>query len=80
MNSVAYLFSIFFLLATSAYAEVDPALVGSRRAELEAELKQYEIQIEEYQDLILQKQKEADTLKGDIDILNAEIRQGETGN
>ena len=73
MNSVAYLFSIFFLLATSAYAEVDPALVGSRRAELEAELKQYEIQIEEYQDLILQKQKEADTLKGDIDILNAEI-------
>src|SRR3989344_2589615 len=71
MNSAAYLFSIFFLLATSAYAEVDSALVGSRRAELEAELKQYEIQIEEYQDLILQKQKEADTLKGDIEILSS---------
>src|SRR3989344_1558064 len=73
MNSVAYLFSVFFLLATSVYAEVDPALVGSRRAELEAELKQYETQIEEYQNLVLQKQNEADSLKGDIDLLNIEI-------
>lgn len=73
MNSVAYLFGVFFLLAVSVYAEVDPALVRSRRTELEAELKKYEIQIEEYQDLILQKQKEADSLKGDIDLLNAEI-------
>ena len=73
MSSIAYLFGVFFLLVTSVYAEVDPALVGSRRAELEAELKQYETQIEEYQNLILQKQKEADTLKGDIDILSTEI-------
>src|SRR3989344_1789802 len=61
------------LSAPAVFAEVDPSLVGSRRAELEAELKQYEAQIDQYQNLILEKQKEADSLKRETAILNAEI-------
>ncbi|OGF62094.1 hypothetical protein A2926_03370 [Candidatus Giovannonibacteria bacterium RIFCSPLOWO2_01_FULL_44_40] len=61
------------LSAPAVFAEVDPSLVGSRRAELEAQLKTYETQIDQYQNLILEKQKEADSLKRETDILNAEI-------
>src|SRR3989338_447372 len=61
------------LSAPAVFAEVDPSLVGSRRAELEAQLKKYETQIDQYQNLILEKQKEADSLKRETDILNAEI-------
>jgi len=54
-------------------AQVDPALVSSRRAELEAELKQYEVQIAEYQDLIVEKQQQGNSLKRDLDIMKAQI-------
>ncbi len=54
-------------------AAVDPALVAQQRARLEAELADYEKQISEYQDLIVQKQREGKSLKSEIDLLNAQI-------
>jgi len=74
MFSISHLLGIATLLFPLAYAQtVYPAIVGSRRAELEAELKQYEKQIGEYQDLIERKREEGNSLKRDIDILSAEI-------
>ena len=67
-------FVVFFsIILPLAHAQVDPASVLSRRAELEKELKQYETQIEEFQTLIRSKQEEGDSLKRDIDILTAEV-------
>lgn len=57
----------------NAFAELDPQIVANRKAELEAELKVYEDQIAGFQSLILEKQKEGDSFKRDIDILNAQI-------
>lgn len=73
LTHLGFIIVSLLLSAPAIFAQVDPALVGSRRAELEAELKQYEAQIEEYQNLILEKQKEADSLNNEIDILTAEI-------
>lgn len=73
MSNIINLVRIFSLFVSFANAQIDPALVGSRRAELEAELRLYEEQIGQYQDLILEKQTEADSLKRETDILNAEI-------
>ena len=66
---------IMSILAPLVFAEVNPALVNSRKAELEAELKKYEAQIDDYQNLIQGKQKEADSLKKEIDIMSAKISQ-----
>lgn len=73
MSSLINLIGVFSFFVSLASAQVDPALVNSRRAELEAQLQQYETQIDQYQNLIQAKQKEADSLKREIDILNAEI-------
>ncbi|MDP3934695.1 MAG: lytic murein transglycosylase [Candidatus Giovannonibacteria bacterium] len=80
MSNLINLANVFLLFVSLAHAQarlpdgqVDPALVGSRRAELEAQLKDYETQIDQYQNLILEKQKEADSLKRETAILNAEI-------
>ena len=73
MLNIASLAALFSLIFPLAYAQVDPSAVLSRRAELEKELKQYEIQIQEYQTLIQSKQEEANSLKRDIDILTAEV-------
>ncbi len=70
-----FIVAFFGLSFLNALAEVDPALVGSRRAALEAELKEYEQQIDQFQNLITEKQKEGNSLKRDIDIINAEISQ-----
>lgn len=81
VSSLISLYSALFLSFPShlvlpiAFAATDPALVSSRRTALEAELKVYETQIDQFQNLIQIKQKEADSLKRDIDILNAEIAQ-----
>lgn len=61
------------LIFSLAQAQADPSAVISRRAELEAELKEYESQIGEFQKLIQAKQSEAKSLKSEIDILTAEI-------
>ncbi|QQG42422.1 MAG: lytic murein transglycosylase [Candidatus Giovannonibacteria bacterium] len=84
MSNLINLISVFLLAASLANAQVDPvrgiasngidpALVNSRRAELETQLREYETQIDQYQGLIQAKQAEADSLKREIDILNAEI-------
>ena len=73
MGILSYLFILFFFVAPLAYAEVDPSLLLQRRAELDAELKRYEQQIDEYQNLLVSKQKEGESLTRDIDILNAKI-------
>lgn len=66
---------LFFLGAPEikVLAQLDPAVVAEQRVKLEAELADYEKQIAQYQDMIVQKQKEGKTLKSDIDILNAQI-------
>ncbi len=63
------------MVSNFAIAQVDPSLVLNRRAELEAQLKDYENQIDQYQNLITSKQQEGESLKRDIDIINAEIAQ-----
>ena len=62
-----------FVLPFLVFAEVNPGLVESRKSELQEELKAYEQQISQYQDLVQQKQQEGNSLKRDIDILNAKI-------
>ena len=73
MNNLINLANIFLLFVSFAHAQVDPSLVNSRRTELEAQLKDYETQIEQYQNLIQAKEQEADSLSREIAILNAEI-------
>jgi membrane-bound lytic murein transglycosylase B len=68
-----------FCLTIVAFAEVDPTLVAQRRVTLELELKAYEEQISQYQELISQKQKEGDSLKRDISILDAQIAKAKVG-
>lgn len=70
---IQYFLASLSLFLPLANAQVDPSLVNSHRAALESQLKVYEAQINEYQDLIQKKQEEANSLKRDIDILNAEI-------
>jgi len=73
MLNIISLVVFFSLILPLAHAQVDPASILSRRAELEKELQQYETQIEEFQTLIRSKQEEGDSLKRDIDILTAEV-------
>jgi peptidoglycan hydrolase CwlO-like protein len=54
---------------------IDPNAVLDRRHQLEQELKQYEAQIENYQSIIQEKQKQATTFERDIAILNAKIEK-----
>ncbi|MDP2668905.1 MAG: hypothetical protein Q8P07_03680 [bacterium] len=67
--------ALFFLgvFGARVYAELDPAVVMAQKAKLEAELKMYEDQIAGFQSLILEKQKEGNSFKRDIEILNAQI-------
>ncbi|MDO8523183.1 MAG: lytic murein transglycosylase [bacterium] len=68
------LVSVFLgLYSAHVFAELDPAVVAAQKAKLEAELKVYEDQIAGFQSLILEKQKEGNSFKRDIDILNAQI-------
>lgn len=66
---------LVFIFTTSnvVFAQSDLSSVTERKQELENELKTYEAQISEYQDLVLDKQQEGSSLKRDIDILNAKI-------
>lgn len=73
MSNLINLTNVFLLFISLANAQVDPALVGSRRVELEAQLKDYEQQIDQYQNLIQAKKQEADSLSKEISLLNAEI-------
>ncbi len=73
MNILSYFFLLFFFFGSFAHAEVNPAAVLQRRAELDAELKAYERQIDEYQNLLVAKQQESESLKRDIDILTAKV-------
>ena len=73
MSNLINLANFILLFISLAHAQVDPSLVTSRRAELEAQLKDYEAQIDQYQDLIQTKKQEADSLSREIAILNAEI-------
>ncbi|PIR69506.1 MAG: hypothetical protein COU47_02950 [Candidatus Niyogibacteria bacterium CG10_big_fil_rev_8_21_14_0_10_46_36] len=61
----------FFLSAQT----VNPALVGERRAELEAELAELETQIEGFRGVISEKQKERTSLERDVAILDAQIEK-----
>lgn len=63
----------FFLLPLLVFGEINPEALESRRLELEQELKSYEQQINQFQELVLKKQKEGESLKRDLDILNAKI-------
>src|SRR3989338_5685608 len=63
----------FFIVPVFVFAQIDPSAVGERKFELEEELKKYESQINEYQILVSQKQQESNSLKRDIEILNAKI-------
>lgn len=58
-----------FLLAQT----INPSLVGERRAELEAELAELEVQIEGFRGVISEKQKERTSLERDVAILDAQI-------
>ena len=62
-----------FIIPSLVFAQLDPSLIGARRSVLENELKEYEKQVEEYQNLVSEKQKEGESLKRDIDILNTKI-------
>ncbi|OGF62874.1 hypothetical protein A2662_00335 [Candidatus Giovannonibacteria bacterium RIFCSPHIGHO2_01_FULL_45_33] len=80
MGNISKLFfglvlALFFLgvFGAQVYAELDPAVVAAQKAKLEAELKVYEDQIAGFQSLIVEKQKEGDSFKRDIEILNAQI-------
>ena len=70
MRTLALVFS-FFIVPVLVFAQVNPSSVIERRQELQEELKAYESQISEYQDLVFKKQEESSSLKRDIDILNA---------
>lgn len=72
MGIFLLILSLFFV-PIFIFAEVNPVAVESRKSELQEELKVYEQQISEYQDLVRQKEQEGDSLKRDIDILNAKI-------
>ena len=73
MNILSYFFLLFFFVGSFAHAEVDASALAQRRAELDAELKAYERQIDEYQNLLVAKQKEGESLKRDIDILTTKV-------
>lgn len=62
-----------FVIPGLIFAQVDISVLGARKSELEENLKAYEAQIEEYQDLVSKKQQEGNSLKRDSEILNAKI-------
>ena len=67
---------IFFLVFASNFSlaeTIDPNAVISRRAELEAQLKSLEAQIDNYRNIIQDKQKQRTSLERDIAILDAQI-------
>ncbi|MBI5742824.1 MAG: hypothetical protein HZA25_03220 [Candidatus Niyogibacteria bacterium] len=55
----------------------NPAVVGEKRAQLEAELKNLETEIDSYRNEITAKQKETVSLERDVAILDAEIKQAQ---
>lgn len=70
------IFAFCFLIFSAARAEViDPNAVLNRRQQLEQELKQLESQIENYQGIIQEKQKQSTTFERDIAILDAKIEK-----
>ncbi len=69
------IFSIL-LISSFAFAEaIDPNAVLNRRQQLEQDLKQLESQIENYQGIIQEKQKQSTTFERDIAILDAKIEK-----
>ena len=70
---LAYFFAVLILGASFANAEVGSSALAERRAQLDAQLRAYEQQIDEYQNLVAAKQQEGESLKRDIDILTAKI-------
>jgi len=72
---------IFFLVFASNFSlaeTIDPNAVISRRAELEAQLKSLEAQIDNYRNIIQDKQKQKTSLERDIAILDARILKAQT--
>ncbi|XKT75455.1 MAG: hypothetical protein ACJKSS_01565 [Patescibacteria group bacterium UBA2103] len=69
----ALIFSFLFLLPGIAFADV----VAERRAQLEAELRDLEVQIAAQQELLNDKARERTTLERDVAILDAQIKKAE---
>jgi len=71
-----FVFGGILLVPVFLWAQtVDPALVGERRAVLEAELVELELQIEGFRGVIFEKQKESTSLERDVAILDAQIEK-----
>ncbi|TSD02167.1 MAG: hypothetical protein Athens071424_170 [Parcubacteria group bacterium Athens0714_24] len=68
------LITFYALCITYSHAEViDPNAVINQRAQLEAQLQQLEAQIDNYNNIIDDKEKQATSLQRDISILDAQI-------
>lgn len=63
-----------FVSPILVWAAVDPSSVTQRRAQLETQLQEYERQIAETENIVLQKRKESDSLQRDIAILDGNIK------
>lgn len=74
MRTIFFVLIGILMLPVGAIAEVDPALVQSRRIQLENQLRDFERQIADTENLMLQKRKEGESLQRDISILDANIK------
>ncbi|MEK7575827.1 MAG: lytic murein transglycosylase [Patescibacteria group bacterium] len=65
----------FFNLSDAVANEVDPNAIVKKRVELEKELKKIETEIDQYKNLIEDKQRESTSLERDISIIDAKIQK-----
>lgn len=72
---ILFFFFSIFNLSGAVTNEVDPNAIVKKRAELENELKKLEIEIDQYKNLIENKQRESTTLERDISIIDAKIQK-----
>lgn len=73
MRIFTLILAIIFIFPTLVVGQVDFGAVSARKSELEAQLKEYEKQIEQFQGLVQEKQKERVSLERDVAVLNAKI-------
>ena len=68
---------LFFILPLLTYSQTAEEAVSSRRAELERELSQLEIEIKEQEEILSEKRAQSQSLERDVAILDADIRKSE---